>query len=199
MLTYNPYELEEMLESDELFESDESDESDEARRRRRPPVRTARRGNAVPQRPAQGFATRAELTATANRLDARIATNSTAIKTVEGRTATLSTDYGKLRTDVNRLQGGINDVRNMAMLMPLLTTQTTRKPGTALGEIKADDKVLVDTGDNMSRLLPLLLFSGSFGSSSGGQSASGGGGMFGGDNSGIMMIALVMAMSDKNK
>ena len=192
MLATYPFESDEMLESDEFFESDESDESDEARRRRRFPVRTARRGGAVPPRPAQGYATRAELTATANRLDSKIATNSSAIKTVEGRANTLSSEQGKLRTDVNKLQGGLNDVRNMAMLMPLLTTQTTRTMTAATNGINAGDKVLVDTGDNFSRILPLLLFSGSFGGSSGGQSGSGG--LFGGDSGGIMMVALMMAM-----
>jgi hypothetical protein len=193
MLSYNPYELEEMLESDELFQA-ESDESDEAARRRLLPLRTARRGNTVPQRPAQGFATRAELMATANRLDAKISTNANAIKTVNGRVSTLSGDVTKLRTDVTKLQGNVNDVRNMAMLLPLLTTQTTRTvaANVANTDIRAGDKVVVDTGDNLSRLLPLLIFSGAFGSS-GGASGSGGG-MFGGDSSGIMMIALIMAM-----
>lgn len=193
---YFPYELDELLESDELYESDESDESDEARRRRRrAPVRTAKRGGAVPQRPTPGYATKAELTATANRLDARIATNSTAIKTVEGRVNTLSTDQGKLRSDVTKLQGSVNDVRNMSMLMPLLSSQKTVTTTADSGGIPSGSKVVVDSGDSFSKILPLLMFSGSFGGSSGGQ--SGGGGMFGGDSGGIMMIALMMAMQNK--
>jgi hypothetical protein len=193
MLTYAPYETDE-FESDEGFEYDEYDESDEARRRRRPPLRTAKRGNAVPQRPPSGFATRAELTATANRLDAKIATNSEAVKKLDARANTLSTEQGKLRTDLNKLQGSVNDVRNMAMLMPLLSTQKTRAASAAVTgtEIVAGDKVVVDTGDSFSKVLPLLMFSGGFGGSS--SSSSGGGGMFGGDNGGIMMAALIMAM-----
>jgi hypothetical protein len=207
MFNYLPYESDEALESDEFLEYDESDESDEARRRRgKPPVRTAKRGGAVPQRPQPGFATRAELTATANRLDARIATNSTAIKTVEGRVSTLSSDSAKLRADLNKAQGGINDVRNMSMLLPLLTSQSTRSVtadgGVTGTDIKKGDKVVVDSGDSFSRILPLLLFSGSFGSSSGGSGGSGGsgsgsGGMFGGDSGGLMMVALMMAMQPK--
>ena len=203
MLGY-PYESDELLESDEYVEYDESDESDEARRGRGRfgrPVKTAKRGGAVPPRPGQGFATRAELTAAANRLDARIATNSTAVKTLEGRVGTLSTDIGKLRADINKSSGGINDVRNMSMLMPLLTTQTTRSVTADAGvggtDLKKGDKVVVDTGDNFSRLLPLLMFSGSFGSTSGGGQSGSGGGMFGGDNSGIMMVALMMAMQPR--
>lgn len=188
------FESDELLESDELYETDESDEFDEARRRRRPVVRTAKRGGNVPPRPQQGFATRAELTATANRIDAKIATNSNAIKTVEGRLNTISTDHTKLRTDVNKLQGSLNDVRNMSMLMPLLTTQATRTVTAATNGINAGDKVVVDSGDNFSRMLPLLLFSGSFGGSSSSGQSGAGGGMFGGDSGGIMMVALLMAM-----
>jgi hypothetical protein len=205
MLTYAPYETDELLESDEFFEFDESDESDEARRRRgaaRAPVRTAKRGGNVPPRPTPGFATRTELTATANRLDAKIATNSTAIKAVEGRVNALGTEQAKLRTDVNKLQGSINDVRNMAMLVPLLTTQSTRTATAATNGIQQGDKVVVDNGDSFSKVLPLLLFSGGFGggsSPSPGGGGNSGGGMFGGDSGGIMMVALMMAMNDKNK
>lgn len=202
MLGY-PYESDEVLESDEYVEYDESDESDEARRPRGRfgrNVKTAKRGGAVPPRPGQGFATRAELTAAANRLDARIATNSTAIKTVEGRVATLSSDITKLRTDINKSQGGVNDIRNMSMLMPLLTSQSTRTVTAAVAgtNIQAGDKVVVDSGDNFSRLMPLLLFSGSFGSSGGSGQSGSGGGMFGGESSGIMMVALMMAMQPKS-
>lgn len=200
MPSYFPYELDELLESDEFYESDESDESDEARRRggrtRRPPVRTAKRGGAVPQRPAAGFATKAELSATANRLDARIATNSTAIKTVEGRANSIAADVAKLRTDTGKSQGSINDVRNMSMLMPLLSTQKTVTLEESVGNIPAGSKVVIDSGDSFTKVLPLLLFSGGFGgsSSSGGGSS---GGMFGGDSGGIMMVALMMAMQNK--
>ena len=70
-------ELLEDVESDEAY--DEAFESDEAvRRRGRPMLRrrvpTAKRGNPVPHPVAAGYATKAELNATAHRLDARIAT-----------------------------------------------------------------------------------------------------------------------------
>lgn len=196
MITF-PYELDELLDEAEYYDSDESDESDEARRprggARRPPVRTAKRGNAVPQRPASGFATKAELTATAARLDARIATNSTAIKTVEGRVNAIAADTAKLRADIGKAQGNLNDVRNMSMLMPLLATTKTREVATSVEgtQITAGDKVVVDTGDSFSKMLPLLMFSGSFGGSGGGSGGSSGG-MFG-DSSGLMMVALIMA------
>jgi hypothetical protein len=209
MAGYFPYELDELLESPEFEEFEEYDEfDDEARRRRAPrrpaaaaarraPLRTPPRGNAVPQRPAPGHATKAELTATANRLDGRIATNSTAIKTLEGRVNTVSTQQTALRTDITRLQGSINDVRNMSMLLPLLSSQKTRTitqppPGT---DLQSGDKVVVDSGDSFSKLLPLMMFSGGFGGSGGSSGSSGG--MFGGDSGGLMMVAMMMAMQNK--
>lgn len=200
MYSYMPYESDELAESDEFAEYDESDESDEARRGRarfRSPVRTARPGSAVPPRPTPGFATRAELTATANRLDAKVGVNSKAIKTVEGRVSTLAGENAKLRADLTKAQSGISDVRNMAMLMPLLTTQSTRAvSGDVAGTgLKSGDKVVVDNGDSFSRVLPLLLFSGGLGGSGG---SGGSGGMFGGDGGGgIALIALMMATQNR--
>ena len=207
MAGYYPYDLEELLEASEFDEFDDEDEFenideaedfDEARRRRRgsrlrrPPLRTAKRGGAVPRRPAPGHVTKGELAATAKRLDAKIGTNATAIKTLDRRLNGLSADHNKLRTDVTKLQGSINDVRNMSMLMPLLSSQRTRDVSAAVAGtgIQAGDKVVVDSGDAMSKLLPLLMFSGSMGGSSGGSS----GGMFGGDSGGLMMVAMIMAM-----
>src|SRR6478672_9232907 len=115
------FEADELDESDELFgESDESDESDEARRRSRgrsrPPIRTPQRGNNVPRRPPEGFATKAELTATASRLDAKIGTLSTGLKALDGRVRSLDGEQVKLRADLKKetaaranLQGQINN------------------------------------------------------------------------------------------
>jgi hypothetical protein len=101
-----------------------------------------------------------------------------------------------LKADVGRLQGGLNDVRNMAMLMPLLSTQTTRELQGPVGALQKGDRVVIDSGDIFSKMLPMLLFSGSFGGGSG-QPGQSGGGMFGGDSSGIMLIAMMMAMQGK--
>jgi uncharacterized membrane protein YgcG len=196
MPSYFPYELGELLEADHEDHEDHEAHDGEASPRRRP-VRTAARGNVVPQRPESGYATKAELTTTANRLDGRIAVNTGAVKTLDGRVASVSSEQSKLRNDVKSLQGGLNDVRNMSMLLPLLSTQKTRDvttnvTGTA---IASGDKVVVDSGDTFSKMLPLLLFSGAFGgsSSSGGSSS---GGMFGGGDGGggIMLIAMMMMM-----
>ena len=202
---YLAYETDEGIEADELFgEADEADESDEAARRprrMRAPIRTPQRGGNVPPRPAAGFATRAELTATASRLDAKIGQVSTGIKALDGRVRSLDNEQGKLRASLSAetkkreaLVGQINNLQQMSMLLPLLTTQKTRHNlGTgsfASSGIPNGSNVVVDNGDLLSRILPMLLFSGA--GSSGGQSGSGG--MFGGDNNTMMMLAMVMAM-----
>jgi len=206
MPTY-PYlvESDEGLEADELFgEIDEADEADEAarrpQRRMRAPIRTPRPGGIMPPRPSAGFATRAELAATAARLDAKIGQVSTGIKALDGRVRSLDSEQGKQRAALSAeakkreaLAVQVNNLQQMSMILPLLSTQTTRAvtnavPGTA---ITAADHVVVDNGDQLSRMLPMLLFS-STGSS--GQSGSGGG-MFGGDNNSMMMLAMAMAFS----
>lgn len=189
-------ELLEDVESDEAY--DEAFESDEAVRRRgrpmlRPRVPTAKRGNPVPHPVATGYATKAELNATAHRLDARIATNSKAISTIDGRTRTIESETHKLRATLKHevaerikatdaLKKGLDESRQMAMILPLLsTTDTTTVAGTP--------NVVVDNGDQMSKLLPILLLSGGFGGSSGS-----GGGMFGGDG-GIGPLVMLMALT----
>jgi hypothetical protein len=196
---YNPFEdFGELLEDIESDESDEAFESDEAVRGRgrpmpRPRVPTAKRGNPVPQPVAGGYATKAELNATAQRLDARIATNSKAITTVDGRTRAIESETHKLRASLKHevaertkatdaLKKGLDDARQMAMILPLLSTTDTQE----VGGVK---NVVVDNGDQMSKLLPILLLSGGFGGSSGS-----GGGMFGGDG-GIGPLVMLMALT----
>jgi hypothetical protein len=184
------FESDELLESDDVFEWTESDESDErARRRGRArPVRTARPGGAVPKRPPAGFATKAELAASANTLDRKITTNSEAIKTVNTKISDLSAQVAK---NSKNLGGRLNEMGQMSMLLPLLTMPQTRTASGAVPNtnIVANDRIVVDGGDTLTRLLPVLLMSGSLGGGSG-QS----GGMFGGDNSALMMVAMVMAL-----
>ena len=80
-----------------MGESDEAEDYGEAARRPvRPrfggPIKLPPKGGNVPPRPATGFATRAELTATANRIDAKIGTVSTGIKALDGRVRELGMD-----------------------------------------------------------------------------------------------------------
>lgn len=180
---------------------DESDEAfDEAiRSRGRGPARggvpTAKRGNTVPTSPPPGYATKADLKAAADALDAKIVMNSKAITIVEGRARSLDAENVKMRMTLKReiadrkattdsLKKGLDDARQIAMILPLLSSQQTQIVGGV-------PNVVVDNGDNFSKILPILLLSGGFGGSAGSGTS---GGMFGGDNS-IGMLALVMAMT----
>ena len=193
----------------EDFESDTEDFelSDEARRSRRmrAPIRTPQRGGNVPARPSAGFATRAELTATANRLDSKIGQVSTGIKALDGRVRTLDSEQGKLRAAVSAetkkreaLVNQVNNLQQMSMILPLLSTQKTQKTTAAVAGIPEGSNVVIDNGDQLSRILPMLLFSTAGSASSTGQPGSGGG-MFGGDNNSMMMLAMAMAFSGGNK
>jgi hypothetical protein len=207
---YNPYEdFGELLEDGETdesyfaFESDEADfEADERARRsrmQRPAprrVNTAPRGNTVPRPSPQGYATKAELQQTAARIDAKIATNSKAVQTLDGRVRGIITENGRIsaalakeirerKTATDALKKSIDEQRQIAMLLPLLSTYEKRT-------VDGVENVLVDSGDKLSSLLPILLMSGGFGGSTG----SGGGGLFGGDNS-MATMAMVIALSDK--
>lgn len=167
--------------------------------RARGPVPTAKRGNPVPQSPQQGYATKAELQATASKLDGRIATNSKAIATVDARARNLEAETGKIGSALKKeiaerkaatqaLQRGLDDQRQIAMLLPLLSTTTTQT-------VDSVPNVMIDNGDQFSKILPILLLSGGFGGSAStpGQST---GGLFGGDG-GIGTLALVMALTQK--
>lgn len=183
--------FETLLESDESDEFDEYDEYafgefDEARapsrgrgrRPNRPPVKTPPRGNATVKPPRGGVATKAELDATAKKLDARIATASAAIKTIDGRARSLESQYGQVsdalkkeialrKKSTDGLKQGLDESRQLAMLVPLLTAGAG-----------PDDK--------FAKVLPILLYSGAL---SGGSQPGGGS-----DSNSTMMMALAMTL-----
>lgn len=188
-------EFAELLEFAELDESDESDEweSDErARRGRRGRgaprrVSTAKRGNPVPKKAGAGFATKAELQATANRLDGRIATNSKAIQTIEGRLRTLDAETGRIgaalkketllrKTETEALKKTVEQQRTTSLLIHLLAQPSKKTVGGV-------ENVLVDNSSGIGAMLPILLMSGM---------GSGSGGMFGGDNNMLPIMAIAM-------
>lgn len=196
---YNAFEdYGELLEDIESDEADEMFENDEAAPRRGRgnrwgKVPTARKGNPVPQRVAQGYATKADLQATAQRLDARIATNSKAIATVDGRVRAVEGESAKIRAALKKelherklatdaLKKGLDDQRQLALLLALLSTQDT--------VVMNGQNVVVDNGDQFSKLLPIMLMTGGLGGSS-----TGGGGLFGGDGGNLGTLAMVMALA----
>jgi len=93
--------------SDEAY--DDSDEAyDEAapRRQQRPPVRTALRQNAYQPRPNPAananVVTQAQLKAALARVNGQIATNSHAIKTVDGRVRGLSSEQARITASLRK-------------------------------------------------------------------------------------------------
>ena len=189
--------FESLLESDESDEFDEFDEYDEyafgefdearapSRRRGgrrgpgRPPVKTPPRGNATVKAPRGGVATKAELDATAKKLDARIATASAAIKTLDGRARSLESQHGQVsdalkkeialrKKSTDGLKQGLDESRQLAMIVPLLTAGAG-----------PDDK--------FAKILPILLYSGALG---GGSSPGGGSD----NNNSMMMMAMALTL-----
>lgn len=173
--------FDEDIENDE-FDAGEYDEFDERVRRRRPKsfrpsLRTPPRGNPTVQPPKTGYATKAELDATAKKLDARIATTSASIKTLDRRTVTaereltsvgsaLRKEIALRKKETGDLKKGLDESRQMAMIMPLLGG--------------GDDK--------FSKMLPVLLYGGMLGGGSGTAGT--------GDNSMMMTMMMVMALGD---
>ena len=179
--------FESLIESDfeSDFEYDEYDEWDERAPRRkkptsfRPGLKTAPRGNATVRAPKSGFATKAELDATAKKLDGRIATNATAIKTLDRRTQTAEREVSSMgnalrkeialrKKETGELRKGLDESRQIAMLMPLLGGG---------GE-----------GDKLTKMLPVMMYGGMLGGGTGSSTSS--------DNNMMMTMMMVLALSD---
>jgi hypothetical protein len=129
----------ELDEADEAYDEtmDESDEAyDEAlpripRRPARPPVQTAPRQSAYRPRPDNNFVSQAQLQAALTRVSGQIATNSTAIKTLDGRVRGVSTEQVRLTTAMRKevadrkkeeegLRKELQSTRELAVLLPLI-------------------------------------------------------------------------------
>ncbi len=169
---YATEDLEALLES---IESDESDEADyEAAPRRinfrRPNVASG--GNLYQARPQGNYVTQVQLQAALTRVGNQIKTNSDAIKTVNGRLATIGTEQTKqataLKKEVEERKKDMAKLQNNVEMSALL--QAVLNPG---------------TGGTLAALLPVLLLGG-FGSSSGGDNSS---------NDQTTMLLLVLALS----
>jgi vancomycin resistance protein YoaR len=151
-------------------------EADERRRRGRPLPRP-QQGNAAAKSPQAGYATKAELEATANRLDGRIAVNTKAIETVNGTLSSLGSAHNRLVANVKReaaaqkaatdaLKQQTENIKMAVMLTPLISAPKTKE--ITVGGEKV--KVQVDDGDTFRMILPMMMMSGGFGGSSGGSS-----------------------------
>jgi hypothetical protein len=202
---FETFESDEFAELFEDYESDESDESGEyfveydersgGRRRpagRGPKVRTAKRGNAVPTKAGPGYATKAELRETAKELDGRIGVNSRAIQATSAKVRSLDAETGRLgaalkkevtdrKAETDALKKALAESKQIAMMLPLLSSQTTE---TIIGTDGTHNNVVIDKGGTFSKILPMLLMSGGLGGSSGG-----------GGDMGSMMPLMLLAMS----
>lgn len=188
---YNPSGYESEL-ATLIGESPEDYEYDErARSRNRPGVRTPPRGGVMPPRQDAGFATRTELTTAVTRLDQKIGTTSSAIQTLDGRVGAIGADVTKVKATAEQLKRSIDEVKQLSMLLPLLASETTRSVSAAVTgtALQANDRIVVDSGDSFSRILPLLLLSGGIG----GLSPGGGSGSSGGMDS-LLPIVLLLTM-----
>ncbi len=180
---YATEDLEAILES--LESSDELDESDgmAERTRRRPGSRpsTATGTGLVPPRPQAGYVTEARLQAALARVGAQIKTNSDEIKAVNDRASAIRAEQARQTTALKKeTEERKKDIARLASqsqllaLLPLLQTPKTIQLTTAVDNLPPGTKVLVDGGDSLNTLLPLLLVGGS-GSGTGLGSGSGGG------------------------
>jgi hypothetical protein len=140
----------------------------------RPGIKLPPRGNVTPRPPASGYATKAELDATAKRLDGRIHTTSAALKTVDNRARAAEREIGSMgaalrkeialrKKECAELKKGLDEARQIAMILPLIG----------------------GGNDKFSKILPTLLYGGGLG----GSSASGG------DSNNSMTTTMMMAIA----
>lgn len=197
----NGYESDEaMAEALAGFESDESDEADYGEAPRRLNTRTFRPLPNLTPRPASGaggtgnYVTQAQLQVVVAQ-----------VKALEGRVNTVNTNVTRMgntisaaqkketadrKKETDALRGEIRQVRELSALLPMLSGPQSKTLTETVGGLPAGTKVMVDSGDSLTTLLPLLLLSGS--GSGGGLFGSGGGGGGGMDNS--MLLVLLLAM-----
>jgi hypothetical protein len=189
--------LVELLEFDESDESDESDEMAERWRRRRP--RTASGRGMYPPRPQGNYVTQAQLQTALARVGQQIRTNSAAIGTLTTRVNAVSTEQTKqstaLRKEIDERKKQADALRRdtrqkleLLTLLPLISKPTSVTLTQDVAGLRKDQKVLVDSGDSLTMLLPLLLIGGLGGSS--GTGGSGADSSADGSNIALLAIAL---------
>jgi hypothetical protein len=176
-----------LIESDFEFDNEDYGEDfgesfDEAARpkfrprqaRGRPGIKLPPRGNVTPRPPATGYATKADLDATAKRLDGRIHTASAALKTVDTRARAVEREVGTMGAALRKeialrkrenaeLKKGLDESRQIAMILPLIG----------------------GGNDKFSKMLPILLYGGGLGGSLGS----------GGDSNNSMTTTMMMAIA----
>jgi hypothetical protein len=201
----NGYEADEAIaEMLEGLESDEADEADFGEAPRRVSrVRPARPGTLFTPRPTGNYVTQVQLQAAMQKVEKQIQDNAKAITQVNGRLNTISTEQSKIvaavkkesaerKKDTDALKRELQQTRELTAILPLLSAPKSQALTSDAGGLPAGTKVLVDGGDTLSTLLPLLLLGGLGGSSGGGGLLGGGSGGGGLDSS--MLLVLLLAL-----
>lgn len=192
----NGFESDDLETLTELLEDVDDESYDEAtplarvRQFRRPAPRVATGNNLYQARPTQ-YVTQVQLDAAMKRVGAQIKTNSDAVKTLNSRVAS---DAGAIQKEaINRRQelAKLRSNIQMTALLPLLIKPTSieTKTDTKFGDadVPKGTKVLTESKDKLSALLPLLMMGGmgGMGGSTDGK---------GGDDQ-MMMLVMVLALS----
>ncbi|WP_380785939.1 hypothetical protein [Sphingomonas sp. R86521] len=169
-------EFDEFDEFDELAELDLGEASRRNKGRRPPPLRTPQHGNSTVKPPPSGYASKAELEATARKLDGRIGMLSNSVKSLDRRTVSTEREVTALsaalrkeivlrKRETAELRKSVDESRQIAMILPLVS----------------------GGNDKLSKLMPMLMYGGMLGGSSSSTP---------GDSNGSMMtMMMVMAMS----
>jgi len=201
-MPYSAFEADEAI--DEMLEADEADESDEAAPRRpwsRPRVASGQ--NLFRARPETQYVTQTQLQAAMSRVGVQVRTNSTAISQlnthVAAANATVKKETTNRKKDVAALRSNLSQTQQMSAILPLLSQpRSVTVTGLAADGIPESTKVLVDSGNTLALLLPMLLMSGIGGGSTDSSGGTSGGGLLGGgDNNSMMMLAMVLALGNR--
>jgi hypothetical protein len=174
------YGIGELDETDEAFDEafDESDEAyDEAAPRRGvlpPPVRTAPRQSAFRPRPNNNFVTQAQLQAALARVSSQIATNSTALKTLDGRLRGVTSEQARMtmalrkeiadrKKDAEVMRKEIQSAKELAVILPLIAKDNpligvlALGGGSLFGGSPSTNGAAPAAGDSTSNILLLAL------------------------------------------
>jgi hypothetical protein len=155
-------------------------------RGRRPTRPTGPQGVGYRPQPQAAYVTKAELQAVTDRIDRDFAATRTGLQQVGSRIDAFAAQHTR---DITKIRQEARQQAELSALLPLLMRPQTRQITTATNGLQAGDRVVVDGSDTFATLLPLLLVGGGLG----GSGTTGGGGLFGGDSSGMLVLALAMS------
>jgi len=174
------------------FESDSDSDSESAERRGRwaPPARATGRGLYTP-RPSTNPVTQVQMQAALSRVGDQMRRTSGAVNTVNSRVNAVNSNERRDNEERKKDLRSINEKIQLIALLPLLLKPSTRTVTglVANTNLVANDKLLVDSGDTLTALLPLLLIGG-FGSGALGSSGDSQGGM---DSTTLLVLALALS------